>query len=76
MHARRIAHTLINLCFTLVTFKAILTLTLIASYHILAGAMDTGIWLTLIHIDLTVLASDSWYTHTLVPETDAARSGN
>jgi len=72
MHAWRIALTLINLCFTPVTFKAVLTLTLIASYCILAGAMNTGIWLTLIYIDLTVLSSDSWYTHTLVPERDAA----
>jgi hypothetical protein len=73
MHTRCIALTLINLRFTLVTFKAILTLTLIASYHILAGSMDARIWVTLIHIDLTVLSSDSWYTNTLVPETDAAR---
>jgi len=73
MHARCIALTLINLCLTPVTFKAILTLTLIASYHVLAGAMHAGIWLTLIDIDLTVLSGDSWYTHTLVPERDAAR---
>jgi hypothetical protein len=67
MNARCIALTLINLCLTPVTFKAILTLTLIASYRILAGAMDARIWLTLIYIDLTVLSSNSWYTHTLVP---------
>jgi hypothetical protein len=73
MHTRRIALTLIDLCLTPATFKAILTLTLIASYHILAGAMDARIWLTLIDIDLTVLARDSRYTHTLVPERDAAR---
>jgi hypothetical protein len=73
MHARHVALTLINFCFTPVTFKAILTLTLIASYRILAGAMDAGIWLTFIYIDLTVLSCDSWYTHTLVPERDVAR---
>jgi hypothetical protein len=73
MHARRIALTLINLCLTPVTFKTILTLTLIASYPILAGSMDARIWLTLIYIDLTVLSCNSRYTHTLVPERDAAR---
>jgi hypothetical protein len=73
MHTRCIALTLINLCFTLVTLEAILTLTFIGSYYILAGPMDARIWITLIHIDLTVLSSDSWYTNTLVPETDAAR---
>jgi hypothetical protein len=73
VHTRRIALTFIDLCFTLVTFVAILTLTFIASYHILAGPMVARIWITLIHIDLTVLSINSWYTNTLVPETDAAR---
>jgi hypothetical protein len=73
MHAWCVAFTLINLSFTLPPFKTILTFTFIVPYHILAGPMDTWIWVTFIHIDLTVLTNDSWYTNTLVPETDASK---
>jgi hypothetical protein len=73
MHTWCIAFTLINIFFTLEPLEAILTFTFIASYGILAGSMGARIWITLVHINLTVLTNDSWYTDTLVPKTDGAR---
>lgn len=68
--------TLINLSFTLHPFESILTFTFIASYHVFAGSMDARIRVTFIHIDLTVLTSDSWYANTPVPETEGSRWEN
>lgn len=67
-----VAFTFVNLCFTLGALIAIFALTFIASYDILAGPMDARFWVTLVHIDLTVLTSDSWYTNAFIPETQTA----
>jgi hypothetical protein len=72
MHTRCVVFTFINLDFTLHPFKSILTFALIASYCILAGPMDARIWVTFIHIDLTVLTSDSRYTNTFVSAMEEA----
>jgi hypothetical protein len=72
MDARGVAFAFINLCFTLGALEAIFTLAFIASYDVLAGPMDAGFWVTLIHIGLTVLSRDSWHTYTFIPETQTA----
>jgi hypothetical protein len=72
MNTWGVAFTFVDLYFTLGALESVFALAFIASYHVLAGPMDARFWVTLIHIDLTILTSDSWYTNTFIPETQTA----
>jgi hypothetical protein len=72
MNTGGVAFTFVNVYIALGALVSIFTLTFIASYHVLARPMHARFWVTLIHIDLAVLTSDSWYTNTFIPEIQTA----